>query len=272
MKREDALKLSEELAIELAKSLEAGRSHRLTKYLDVLSNFHSYSFGNVMMIAAQYPNATQVAGFNKWKKLGRCVRKGEKGIAIFAPIVRMASDDDRSDDEAKPVVRGFRVVHVYDRAQTDGVELPSLASIEGDLGNHLICLRAVTAKMGIELKYEPISGGAEGLSKGGQITLLPDLDPAEDFAILAHELGHELLHRCERREKTDRMIRETEAEAVAYVICRAVGLRPSTRSSDYIQLYQGTVETLTASLEHVQRASTTILTSLDQVKGELAST
>lgn len=263
MKREDALKLSERLTADLAESLKAGKSDQLVKYLDVLATFHSYSFGNVMMIFAQKPDSTRVAGFHTWKKLGRFVRKGEKGIAIFAPMMFKQKDEDESDGNGKRVLRGFKVVHVYDVSQTDGEDLPELAAITGDPGEHLAALEDVTAELGITLKYEQIPGGAEGLSKGGEIVVLPDLEPAEDFAILAHELSHELLHRDERREQTDKTIRETEAEAVAYVVVRAVGLEPSTRSSDYIQLYRGTVETLTTSLDHVQRVSTRILTALE---------
>lgn len=264
MKRDDALELSERLTAELAQSVKAGKSKTLLAYLDMLSKFHSYSFGNVMMIYGQNPAATRVAGFNAWKKLGRFVRKGEKGLAIFAPMISKRKEEDESDDTGKLRLFGFRIVHVYDVSQTDGEELPEFASITGDPGNKLAALRAVTADFGIVLKYEPIPGGAQGLSAGGEITVLPELPPASDFAILAHEVAHEILHRDDRRKDTDKTIRETEAEAVAYVVSRAIGLSPSTSSSDYIQLYQGTVDTLTASLDHIQRASTRILTALEK--------
>jgi Zn-dependent peptidase ImmA (M78 family) len=94
--------------------------------------------------------------------------------------------------------------------------------------------------------------------------MTPDLPPAEEFAVLAHELAHELLHRGERRKETSKTIRETEAEAVAFVVCQAVGLETTTRSSDYIQLYSGTKDTLAESLEHIQKTAAAILAGLHE--------
>ena len=99
MKREDAAKLSDEMLAELSAELDAGKSDKLVKYLDAMSTFHNYSFGNCMLIAQQRPTATLVAGFHAWKKQGRSVAKGEKGICILAPMVRKADDDEEGDDE-----------------------------------------------------------------------------------------------------------------------------------------------------------------------------
>jgi hypothetical protein len=87
MKRDDILKLSEQALSQLTEALEQGQSDAMLAYLKTLSRFHNYSFGNVLLIAFQRPNATQVAGFHAWKKLGRFVRKGERGICILAPMV-----------------------------------------------------------------------------------------------------------------------------------------------------------------------------------------
>lgn len=87
MKREDALEQSDKALAELAAELKAGKSEALIKYLDTMSQFHSYSFGNCMLIFCQMPTATIVAGFSRWKKLGRFVKKGEKGIGIMAPLI-----------------------------------------------------------------------------------------------------------------------------------------------------------------------------------------
>ena len=101
------------------------------------------------------------------------------------------------------------------------------------------------------------------LGTGGKITVLPDLEPALRFSVLAHEVAHELLHRTERREETTQTVRETEAEAVAYVVSRAAGLHCGTRSADYIQLYSGDQNVLSESLEHIQKTATFILTELE---------
>jgi hypothetical protein len=272
MKRDEATKLAETALGQLALALEQGHSQALTLYLQTLARFHRYSFGNVLLIACQRPDATNVAGFHTWKKLCRTVKKGEKGIAILAPLVRRRAldaldhkpDEDEQASREKPcTVRGFKVVHVFDVSQTEGKPLPEFAPTAGDPRQHLDRLRQAVRKHGIALDYAPIPGGALGTSQGGSITVRPDLTPAEEFSVLVHEFAHELLHKGERRRETTKTVRETEAEAVAFVVSQVAGLDTKTRSSDYIQLYRGNKETLAESLEHVQRAATTILTALD---------
>jgi len=111
----------------LLQQLEAGKSETLTAYLAAMARFHAYSFGNILSIARQRPTATHVAGFHTWKELGRFVKRGEKGIQIFAPMVgkRRTKDDNnqrsKQDDDAKaaPVLIGFRAVYVFDRLSRD---------------------------------------------------------------------------------------------------------------------------------------------------------
>src|SRR5713226_5970820 len=77
-------------------------------WLETAAKFHRYSFGNLMLIASQRPDATQVAGFHTWKSLGRQVRKGEKGIAIFAPMSVRKVDDETGEEQRRLF---FRIVH-----------------------------------------------------------------------------------------------------------------------------------------------------------------
>ncbi|MCA9191069.1 MAG: hypothetical protein KDB03_04890, partial [Planctomycetales bacterium] len=93
MNREEALSKSESAIKELAQALSQGKSEVLCNYLDAMCKFHQYSFGNCMLIYIQKPDATFVAGFNRWKEFHRWVKKGEKGIAILAPLVRKVKDD-----------------------------------------------------------------------------------------------------------------------------------------------------------------------------------
>ena len=88
MNADDLKKLTTESLNELAALLEQGRSERLIALLKTMGRFHRYSLHNVCLIVAQRPSATRVAGFYTWRSVGRFVRKGEKGIAILAPIVR----------------------------------------------------------------------------------------------------------------------------------------------------------------------------------------
>ncbi len=264
--REERVRETADKAITaLAEALDQGKSETLTAYLGAMSRFHRYSFHNVMLIAMQRPDATFVAGFRTWQhEFGRFVMKGEKGIAILAPVVRKARAEEASADggEGEPerrVIRGFRAVHVFDVSQTDGKPMPEFARVGGDPGQNLDNLKALVTRQGIELAYEPGLGGAYGVSTGGKITLLAGQTSAEEFSVLAHELAHELLHKCPVEERPDKKTRETEAEAVAFVVCSAVGLETGTAAKDYIQLYRGDRETLARSLERIQKTAATIL-------------
>ena len=129
--------LTESSLTELTEQLEAGNTARLDAYLTAMSRFHQYSVGNLMLILAQRPDATQVAGFHTWRSLGRAVKRGEKGILIVAPMVlRTQRAEDvpaRGDDggEQRPRL-AFRAVHVFDVSQTEGDPLPEPARAGGD--------------------------------------------------------------------------------------------------------------------------------------------
>ncbi len=262
MKLEAATQLADQGIKDLANALASGHSETLTNYLGVLAKFHRYSFQNCMMIALQCPNATHVAGFNAWRKLGRCVKKGENGIGIIAPCVYHSKQADDDTEERKAVVQGFKVVHVFDISQTDGDPLPEFAAVAGNPGELIAQLEQVINDAAITLTYDYIPGGALGISSSGAITIRPDLEPAEQFSILAHEYAHEVLHKGERRHDTTKLVRETEAEAVAFVVCQAFGLDSTTRSADYIQLYRGTTETLAESLDFIKQTAAQIITQL----------
>lgn len=266
MNREEALTLAERGVAELIAALEQGKSERLLEYLAFQAKFHRYSFNNCLLIAIQKPDATFVAGFQRWKELGRFVRKGEQGIMILAPLVKRTKADEEVlpglDDESSSRVFGFRATYVFDVSQTEGEELPEFQVITGNPGELVSVLQDLVVSYQIELRYEESLGGAEGVSQGGKIAVLAGLPSAQEFAVLVHELAHELLHRTERRKETTRTIRELEAEAVAYVVCRAAGLDGLARSSDYIQLYNGDKELLLASLYHIQRVASQIIDGL----------
>jgi hypothetical protein len=252
----------------LIEQLEAGHSDALTAYLNAISRFHNYSFGNILEIARQKSDATRVAGFWKWKELGRSVKKGEKGIRILAPIigVRRKKDEEANKDITKQnttVLVGFRSAYVFDVSQTEGAELPELRGISGDVGENRDRLMAFIERQGIELVFTERIAPALGMSYGGRIAILPGQSKAEEFSTLVHELAHEMLHKAERRTATTKTVRETEAEAIAFVIGKAVGLETGTASADYIQLYHGNASLLAESLEVIQQTSAVILAALE---------
>jgi hypothetical protein len=252
----------------LIEQLNAGRSEALTDYLTAMSRFHNYSFGNVLEIARQMPTATRVAGFWAWKNLGRSVNAGAKGIRILAPIVgvKRKPDAEAEKDITKQNTRallGFRNAYVFDVSQTNGVDLPEMNAVSGDPGENIDRLAAFLKGQGIQLVYNPKIAPALGCSYGGRIAILPGQTKAEEFSTLVHETAHEMLHKAERRTATTKTVRETEAEAVAFVVGKAVGLVTGSASADYIQLYHGNASLLAESLEVIQQTASVILAALE---------
>ena len=253
----------------LIEQLEEAHSEGLTAYLMAMGRFHNYSFGNILEIARQKPSATRVAGMYAWNQLGRRVNKGEKGIRILAPMtgIRRKKDDEAAKDvrtQNRSVLVGFRSVYVFDVSQTEGLELPELSSrVRGDVGERRERLLDFIAAQGILLEFKESIAPALGMSYGGKIVLLPGQTPAEEFSTLVHEVAHEMLHKAERRTATTKVVRETEAEAIAFVVGRTIGLDTGRASADYIHLYHGNAALLTESLEVIQKAAAVILSALE---------
>src|SRR5277367_4492487 len=259
----------------LIEQLEAGHSDALTAYLDAMSRFHNYSFGNILEIARQRPDATRVAGMYAWNQLGRKVKKGERGIRILAPIVRVKrkKDDEAEKDITKQNTRvlvGFRNAYVFDVSQTEGAELPAMREMSGEVGENRARLIAFINKQNIELVFTENIAPALGVSYGGRITILSGQSEAEEFSTLVHELAHEMLEHAKRRTTTTKVVRETEAESIAFVVGKAVGFNTGTASADYIHLYHGNASLLAESLEVIQQTSAVILAALQPSRLESA--
>lgn len=262
MKVEQAEQITSKAIEALSQALEEGHSETLRKYLSAMAMFHRYSLHNVMLIASQRPDATRVAGYHTWKQLGRHVKQGAKGILILAPIMHKNAEEQISQErEGERVAVGFRAAYVFDVADTDGEPLPELGTTQGDPTRYTERLKAFVVRRGIQLEYSADIYPAKGQCQPEKIILLPNLPPAEEFSVLAHEMAHSLLHQQGRRSETSKRIRETEAEAVAYVVCEGVGLK-AEGSADYIRLYSGDKDMLTDSLDHIQRASAEILSAI----------
>ena len=241
-----------------------------------MGRFHNYSFGNVMLIARQKPDATNVAGLRTWNSLGRFVKRGEKGIMILAPMIGQKKADivaEATEDakQSQAQLYGFRAVYVFDISQTEGKDLPTLTEVHGDVSGYRERLVKFVESRGITLDYSETIAPAKGLSHGGKITLLCGMQPAEEFSTLAHEIGHEMLHRGERRTLTTKQVRETEAEAVAFVVCQAIGLETGSAAADYIQLWHGDANLLRESLEAVQQTAAMILGGIAPEVAEAAA-
>jgi hypothetical protein len=194
------------------------------------------------------------------------VKKGEKGIMIFAPmLVKQRNPSEVVDQNKKNDVfrlTGFRTAYVFDVEQTEGRPLPQFAETTGDPKDFMEKLKNLVAKEGISLEYDKTIAPALGMSSGGRIRLVPGLTPAEEFSVLAHELAHEMLHHRKDTPSLPKQVRETQAEAVAYVVSRGIGLETNTAAADYIGLYNGDKKTLAESLSVIQETSARILDNL----------
>ena len=151
MKTNHAKKVSEQAFNELVDAVEAGKSKTLVEYLKAMGRFHNYSLGNAILINFQRPKATRVAGYRTWQKIGRYVRRNEKGLAIMAPIVRRkravhVDSEEKDEQERGPEVAvAFKTAYVFDISQTDGKSLPEFARVDGDprdieIINKCICI------------------------------------------------------------------------------------------------------------------------------------
>ena len=261
--------------------------------LKAAARFHAYSLNNLMLIAMQAPDATQVAGFNTWKALGRQVRKGEKGIAILAPCAYRAKNSNDpstantdatktnapepapntttpdSTGKAPRQVRGFRCAYVFDLAQTDGDPLPDVrpqlltgqapARLWDDLVNQ-VTAHGYTVERGH-------CGIANGYTspKTSTVRVRDDVDDAQAVKTLAHELAHIECGHIEDLPTylTCRDRCEIEAESVACVVTAAAGLDASGYTLPYVATWAGgEVATVRAAAETVTKTARTILARL----------
>ena len=262
---------------QLANETDSARQSELFKaVLRTQAAFWEYSWGNVMLIYKQRPDASYVAGFETWKKLARFVRKGEHGIKILAPMIfkdkkMLAAGAD--EDEAKRI--WFKVVHVFDISQTDGEPLPHVPTKSiGERGAEMLDrLLGFARHRGIQVEFveRTAISGAFGTSKGTQVQIrTTDHDIPSQAATLAHELAHSLLHwtpdgkRITTREgkEIDKRQRELEAEATAYVICERFGVK--SPSDFYLATYKVTPAMLLEAIETISQTVKTIMQGCEE--------
>jgi antirestriction protein ArdC len=239
------------------------------RMLKIASKFHRYSFNNHLMIFLQRPDATVVAGFTRWKSLGRFVRKGEKGIAIFAPCrYKTKVETDAGEEQTVQQICGFRVVHVFDISQTEGDELPDLDAVRPKLldadapegiWDALVAQADAAGFAVVRNRRGSENGYCDFSSK--QIAVRPDVAPAQAVKTLVHELGHALLHSDELPRSKE--VAEVEVESVAYIVCDAMGLDSGDYSFAYVARWsEGSTDLLKETGERVIECAKGILEAL----------
>jgi antirestriction protein ArdC len=236
---------------------EVKSSDDFKRYLKAMSLFHHYSWCNCLLIAMQCPKATNVAGYQTWKKLGRQVKKGEKGISIFAPM-RVKQQTNESEDEIDYVTL-FRVVYVFDISQTEGDPLPEPPNfdIQDTHSGLLPSLIRFAESKNIKVSFEELTH-CEGVSQLGHIIIQRDKNSTEQALILIHEIAHELIHNSgQKRHELTTEQKELEAEATSFVVSNQLGL-PETHSDKYLALYEKSYD-LQLSLEFIHAAAQEIL-------------
>ena len=280
--------------------MELFESDRYRNYLTTMSRFHRYSLNNVMLIHAQRPNATLVAGFSKWKNsFGRHVKKGEKGIQILAPtpykikVDKKKLDPDTKlpmlDDEGKPITEEkevtipmFKVVSVFDVSQTDGEPLPQISfSLTGDVAQYEVFMEALRRTSQVPITIEPMEPGMDGyfsLTKQA-IFLREGMSQVQTVCAAIHEMAHSRLHNYEKMTELaddgetllvpgekDRNTEEVEAESISYAVCQYFGIETADNSFGYIATWsQGKeLKELRASLETINKTSSELISGIEQ--------
>jgi antirestriction protein ArdC len=268
---------------QLAQETDSARQSQLFRdYLRTSAAFWDYSWHNQMLIWRQKPDASFVGGFNTWLKCGRYVRKGEKGIAILAPMFFKDKRQMSNGSETESKRIWFKVVYVFDISQTDGTPLPDLPTKSvGERGEDMLTrLLRFAASRGITVRFVEKCklNGAAGTSKGTEIEIrTTETDVTTQGATLAHEVAHSLLHwTADGKKITTRdgqeigkQQRELEAEATAYVVCSYFGIQ--SPSDFYLATYSVTPAMLLQAVETIAATVKTILSGcqreqeLDQV-------
>ena len=279
---------------------ELFESEKYMRYLSVMSRFHRYSVNNTMLIYMQKPDATLVAGYNKWKnQFERHVKRGEHGITIIAPtpfkkkIEEQKLDPDTKapmlDAEGKVIMQEreveipmFRPVKVFDVSQTDGKPLPELASsLSGNVQNYEVFMEALRRSAPVPLTIEPMAANMDGFFSPDQqrIAIREGMSEVQTVSAAVHEIAHSKLHNYAKAQeeaaragdkeppkKKDRNTEEVEAESISYAVCQYYGIQTGENSFGYIASWSQGKELpeLRASLETINKAAGELISDIDR--------
>jgi antirestriction protein ArdC len=221
------------------------------------------------MIAMQRPKATRVAGFRAWTTFGRQVRKGSKGIAIWAPVTRKTETAEGGETDPSDIRRcvGFRLAYVFDVSDTDGDQLPTSPAPARLLAGDAPSVQTAGYQLELveSIAHSPgANGTTSALDHVVQIAT-SDRSPASMAKTLSHELAHVLLHTSALQAGTlERARAEVEAESTAYLVCAGFGLDSMEYTLGYVATWSGGDSSqVLATAATVQRCARAILETAD---------
>ncbi len=273
---------------------EMWSSDKYKQYLSTMSRFHKYSVNNQVLIYMQRPDATLVAGFNKWRdNFGRNVMKGEKGIKIIAPTpfkkkieeqkldpdtkLPMLDADGKVITEEKEIkIPMYKPVVVFDVSQTDGKPLPELAStLTGDVQNYEVFMESLKRSAPVPLAFEAMAADMDGyFSRDEQrIAIREGMSEVQTVCAAIHEIAHSKLHNIENiaEEKLSRATEEIQAESISFAVCAYYGIETGENSFGYLASWakDKDLKELRESLETINKASSSLITDIDRNYAEI---
>ena len=295
---------------EIVDSIENGikelfESDKYRQYLATMSRFHRYSVNNTMLIYMQRPDATHVAGFNKWRdQFGRNVLKGEKGIRIIAPtpykkkVEEIKTDPETNapilDADGKAIIEEkeiripmFKVVSVFDVSQTAGKPLPQLAAdLSGNVQQYEVFMEALRRASPVPMEIKPVARDTDGFFsiKTQSITIRTGMSEVQTVCAAVHEIAHAKLHDYEHMTELaddgetilvpgekSRNTEEVEAESISYAVCQYYGIETGENSFGYIATWSKGKELkeLRASLETINKTASELITDIDRHFAEI---
>lgn len=295
---------------EIVDSIENGikelfESDKYRQYLATMSRFHRYSVNNTMLIYMQRPDATHVAGFNKWRdQFGRNVLKGEKGIRIIAPtpykkkVEEIKTDPETNapvlDADGKAIIEEkeiripmFKVVSVFDVSQTAGKPLPQLAAdLSGNVQQYEVFMEALRRASPVPMEIKSVARDTDGFfsAKAQSITIRAGMSEVQTVCAAVHEIAHAKLHDYEHMTELaddgetilvpgekSRNTEEVEAESISYAVCQYYGIETGENSFGYIATWSKGKELkeLRASLETINKTASELITDIDRHFAEI---
>lgn len=259
--------LLEELTAGIA---ELASSQEWERYLTVASRFTRYSFLNTLAIFRQRPEITRAQGFHTWKSVGRSVKKGSKGIAILCPVVpRLRVHDDQTGEDQLVIATPtrFRIGYVFAYEDTEGEPLPEAPCqrLSGDDADGHYARLADVARAGgytVEEDFLPgeVNGNCDFVKR--RICVEVGNDPLMQVKTLVHEVAHSRLHDPATGWSGTRECAELEAESVAFVVCRALGIESGAYSFGYVTVWAGGG---TDAITAIRTAGARILRTADEI-------